>query len=66
MVFFTTGTDENGKASLTVTPQWWYFPTITIPLTIIVFAVWQWWRRKREAVADKADSNRSEKNNVTA
>ena len=66
MVFFNTSTDENGKASLTVTPEWWYFPTITIPLTIIVFAVWQWWRRKREAGGRKADVNVSEKRNVTA
>ncbi|KAL2040003.1 hypothetical protein N7G274_007406 [Stereocaulon virgatum] len=49
MVFFNTATDDNGKPKLTVSPQWWYFPTITIPLTIIVFAVWQWWRRRREA-----------------
>ena len=66
MVFFNTSTDGNGRVSLTVAPQWWYFPTITIPLTIIVFAVWQWWRRKRQAGGSKADSNVKEKRNVTA
>ena len=65
MVFFNTSIDGNGRASLTVAPQWWYFPAITIPLTIIVFAVWQWWRRKREAGGSKVDSNVSEKHNVT-
>ena len=65
MVFFNTSIDGNGRVSLTVAPQWWYFPVITIPLTIIVFAVWQWWRRKREAGGSKVDSTVSEKHNVT-
>ncbi|KAL2054975.1 hypothetical protein ABVK25_004797 [Lepraria finkii] len=59
MVFFNTATDNNGKATLIVSPQWWYFPTITIPLTIIVFIVWQWWRRQREAGTDHAGLKKS-------
>lgn len=65
MVFFNTSIDGNGRASLNVAPQWWYFPAITIPLTIVVFAVWQWWRRKREAGGSKVDGNLSEKRDVT-
>ncbi|KAK3174740.1 hypothetical protein OEA41_001986 [Lepraria neglecta] len=59
MVFFNTATDINGKANLIVSPQWWYFPTITIPLTIIVFILWQWWRRQREAGTDHAGLKKS-------
>jgi len=47
MVFFNTGTDDGGNASL------------TIPLTVLVLAVWQLWWRKREADAGLADSSRS-------
>ena len=55
MAFFNTGIDETGRAGLlSVSPQWWYFPIITVPLTILVFGVWQWWRRRREADVSKS------------
>ena len=47
MVFFDTKTNVNGGESLLVGSQWWLFPAITIPLTILVFAVWIWWQRHR-------------------
>ncbi|KAL8679100.1 MAG: hypothetical protein Q9186_004595 [Xanthomendoza sp. 1 TL-2023] len=49
MVFFNAGTDEHGKATMEVSPHIWYYPVITIPLTILVFGVWEVWRRKRQA-----------------
>lgn len=49
MAFFNAGTDENGKATLEVSPLVWYFPAVTVPLTILVFGVWEFWRRKRQA-----------------
>ncbi|KAL8736473.1 MAG: hypothetical protein Q9166_000265 [cf. Caloplaca sp. 2 TL-2023] len=51
MAFFNAGRDEHGKATLEVSPLVWYFPAITIPLTILVFCVWEVWRRKRQAKA---------------
>ncbi|KAF8892823.1 hypothetical protein CPB84DRAFT_1783636, partial [Gymnopilus junonius] len=44
-VFFDTGESATGKVALLVHPQWWIFPTITIPLTMFVFLTWiVWWR----------------------
>ena len=47
MVFFDTKTNGNGGESLIVGSQWWLFPAITIPLTVLVFAVWVSWQRYR-------------------
>ena len=47
MVFFDTKTTGNGSQSLLVGSQWWLFPAITVPLTILVFAVWVLWQRYR-------------------
>ncbi|KAL8772447.1 MAG: hypothetical protein Q9209_002398 [Squamulea sp. 1 TL-2023] len=49
MAFFNAGIDENGEATLNVSPLVWYFPAITIPITVLVFGVWEIWRRKRQA-----------------
>lgn len=45
MVFFDTKTSENGRESLNVGSQWWIFPVITIPLTILVFVIWVRWQK---------------------
>ena len=50
MVFFDTKTSDNGSESIIVGRQWWLFPTITIPLTIVVFAIWVAWQRYRNRV----------------
>ena len=47
MVFFDTRPNGNGSESILVGSQWWLFPAITIPLTIVVFAVWVFWQRYR-------------------
>ena len=47
MVFFDNKSNGNGSESLLVGSQWWLFPAITIPLTILVFAVWVSWQRYR-------------------
>lgn len=47
MVFFNSKTNQNGRESLVVGQQWWLFPVITIPLTILVFTVWVLWQRHR-------------------
>ncbi|KAL9122343.1 MAG: hypothetical protein Q9187_001096 [Circinaria calcarea] len=49
MVFFSLGTNRAGQTTLNAAPQLWYYFVITIPLTGLVFAVWQWWRRRRQA-----------------
>ena len=47
MTFFNASTDENNHSNLSVLPQWWYFPTATVPLTILVFICWITWQRHR-------------------
>jgi len=47
MVFFDTKANENGSESIVVGRQWWLFPTITIPLTIVVLVTWVVWQRYR-------------------
>ena len=50
MVFFDTKVNDNGSESIIVGRQWWLFPAITIPLTILVFALWVAWQRYRNRV----------------
>jgi len=50
MVFFDTKANDNGNASIIVGRQWWLFPAITIPLTVLVFALWVAWQRYRNRV----------------
>jgi len=50
MVFFDTKATDNGSESIIVGRQWWLFPAITIPLTILVFALWVAWQRYRNRV----------------
>ena len=45
MVFFDTKASNNGSESIIVGQQWWLFPTITILLMIVVFAIWVVWQR---------------------
>jgi hypothetical protein len=47
MVFFNAKPNGNGSESLLVGSQLWLFPAITIPLTILVFAIWVFWQRYR-------------------
>lgn len=61
MAFFNAGLDEHGKAKLEVSPLVWYFPAISIPLTILVFGVWEVWRRKRQAKSQPVDKLGAEK-----
>ncbi|TFK41433.1 hypothetical protein BDQ12DRAFT_732985 [Crucibulum laeve] len=49
MVFFNSGFDSLGRPVLSVAPQWWYFPAITIPLTVLVFCIWVLWQRWRNS-----------------
>jgi hypothetical protein len=47
-VFFNTKANENGSESIIVGRQWWLFPTITIPLSVLVFGLWVGWQRYRK------------------
>ncbi|KAF2738089.1 hypothetical protein EJ04DRAFT_550098 [Polyplosphaeria fusca] len=38
---------DYGEAGLKVSSQWWILPAVTLPLTVIVFAVWFGWRHWR-------------------
>ncbi|KAJ3515320.1 hypothetical protein NLJ89_g1831 [Agrocybe chaxingu] len=55
MVFFNSENKEDGQVALLVSPQWWLFPAIAIPLTVIVFLVWVVWRRRRNTAASFED-----------
>ena len=50
MVFFDTKANESGNESIIVGRQWWLFPAITIPLSILVFGLWVGWQRYRKRV----------------
>jgi hypothetical protein len=47
MAFFNFQQDNNGQQQLQVSDRWWYFLAATIPLTIVVFAVWITWQKIR-------------------
>ncbi|KAF8148426.1 hypothetical protein B0H34DRAFT_736999 [Crassisporium funariophilum] len=55
MVFFNTQPDDAGHPLLVVGPQWWLFPTITIPLTVFVFIIWIFWQRLRAKESENLD-----------
>jgi sensor domain CHASE-containing protein len=38
---------DHGQHHIAVSRQWWIFPALVLPLTIIVFAVWYAWLRWR-------------------
>ena len=40
MVFFDN-TDQG--VGLSVSPDWWLFPVVTLPLTMAVIGAWKWW-----------------------
>ncbi|MCJ1479399.1 hypothetical protein MMC13_008084 [Lambiella insularis] len=47
MVFFNVEKDATGVEKFWVSRQWWYYLIVSIPLTAIVFAIWNAWQRKR-------------------
>ena len=51
-VFFDTKANDDGSESIIIGPlaQGWLFPAITIPLTVLVFALWVAWQRYRNRV----------------
>ncbi|KAF8188035.1 hypothetical protein BJ912DRAFT_408681 [Pholiota molesta] len=55
MVFFDSHPGTAGRMELSVAPQWWLFPSITIPLTIIAFIIWLIWRRRRLSALQEVD-----------
>ena len=48
MVFFNYGVDGNGQETFQVSSRLWLFFVVTIPLTLLVSGVYQYWRRQRE------------------
>ncbi|KAG2018202.1 hypothetical protein CC2G_007649 [Coprinopsis cinerea AmutBmut pab1-1] len=51
MVFFNTTTDSNGTLKLSVTPHIWMFPAVTVPLTLLVFLLWNRLRKRHSQLA---------------
>jgi hypothetical protein len=53
MSFFNFSIGADGKEALRVSGKWWLFLAVTVPLTLLVFAVWiswQQWRVRRKEV----------------
>jgi len=48
MVFFNWGTNSDGESAFTVSGWIWLYFAVTIPVTLLVFAIYLFWRRKRE------------------
>ena len=54
MAFFDSKANGSGSESLIVGRQWWLFPVITIPLTVLVFIIWVAWQRYRSRVDEQS------------
>jgi ABC-type uncharacterized transport system involved in gliding motility auxiliary subunit len=48
MDFFYSVVDNDGKEYFKVSSRLWIFFAVAVPLTVLVFVVYQYWRRKRE------------------
>jgi uncharacterized membrane protein YciS (DUF1049 family) len=48
MVFFNYGVDNNGQEYFQVSTRLWMYFAVTVPLTLLVSGVYQFWRRQRE------------------
>ena len=59
MVFFNATTDKSGNFHLEIMSSWWYFPAISVPLTIAVFMTWIVWQRIRQADSGAILANNS-------
>src|SRR5437667_9337426 len=54
MVFFDFSIGETGREVFRVSGRLWLFLAVTVPLTLLVFAVWiiwQRWRARRKEIA---------------
>lgn len=48
MVFFNYGVDSNGQEAFQVSSRLWLYFAVTVPLTLLVSGIYQYWRRQRE------------------
>ena len=48
MVFFNYGVDSNGQENFQVSSRLWLYFAVTVPLTLLVSGIYQYWRRQRE------------------
>ncbi|PPQ63838.1 hypothetical protein CVT24_009788 [Panaeolus cyanescens] len=65
MVLFKTGSDEDGNHVVSAGSQWWLFPAITIPLTVVIFLVWLLWKKLARSRGD-SDLEAAGKINIVA
>jgi hypothetical protein len=61
MDFFYSVVDNDGKEYFKVSSRLWIFFAVAMPLTILVFGVYQYWRRKRE---QRMELRRTQKDEV--
>jgi hypothetical protein len=61
MDFFYSVVDNDGKEHFKVSSRLWIFFALAIPLTVLVFSVYQYWRRKRE---QRMELRRTQKDEV--
>jgi len=48
MVFFNYGVDNNGQEIFQVSSRLWLYFAVTVPLTVLISGIYQYWRRQRE------------------
>lgn len=56
-IFSTTFFSFNVPDNELVSPQFWIFWAVTIPMTVIIVFVWWMWERNREAKYDREDAD---------
>lgn len=58
MSFFNYTTDASGAPKLSVQPEIWWYPVVTVPLTLLIIGLWRLWQQRR--MAQKAFTESSE------
>lgn len=57
--FFNLSVDSNGVPHFVVSPAFWIFWAITLPITAILVALWMWWpRRPKRQCPDTGDNGK--------
>ncbi|OCL04849.1 hypothetical protein AOQ84DRAFT_109095 [Glonium stellatum] len=53
MNFFRMGNGNN----IVISPEFWIYIVISIPITIATMMCWRWWKARQDAIREKAVSN---------
>ena len=59
MTFFNYTMDASGTSKLSVQPEIWWYPVVTVPLTLLVIVLWRLWQQRRMAQKTHTESSES-------